>query len=103
MQLAGERDSYLCDEATITLTPLLCRGQVVLVGGSEDGWVSASADLFNKKIIASQSYQRTRQVSVWNVSAHEALGVSNVGLELLVVAAPIGNGIMSSVIVYDNV
>ncbi len=71
---------------------------MLLVGGSEDGSVSAAPFRSNLYSVVCQT-----QVSVWNVSIGGALAVSNIGLELLAIREPLGEGILSSLIVYDNV
>ena len=40
---------------------------------------------------------------MWNVSSDGALGVENAALEVFASPTSIGNGILSSVIVYDDV
>ena len=48
-------------------------------------------------------FHRCSQVAVWNASSDGALGVGNVALEFLARPNSVGNGILSSVIVYDDV
>ena len=42
------------------------------------------------------------QVAIWNGSSVVAFGFGNAGLEVLAVRTSIGNGILSSVVVYDG-